>query len=52
MYYGKDAQGNDWVIDSYGVASGAGVTVHKMGEWAKAGDITLVMRPNYRRGGN
>ena len=52
MYYGKDAQGNDWVIDSYGVASGAGVTDHKMGEWAKAGDITLVMRPNYRRGGN
>ena len=32
MYYGKDAQGNDWVIDSYGVASGAGVTVHKMSE--------------------
>ena len=32
MYYGKDAQGNDWVIDSYGIASGAGVTVHKMGE--------------------
>lgn len=51
FYYGKDAGGNDLIIDSYGVASGAGVTAHRLSEVTQ-NDIMLVARPDYQRRDN